>query len=165
MDSSPVDGGFPDSLYDWLICIAIGILSYAGQFALTVSLQVEAAGIATLIRKAFDIIFAYLFQIVIFQVKHLITLNENKIKNIEALIKIYLNFYLFQQNPNAYGIGGACLISFTLFVSGIKKILEEKLSSDHPLKTKYLKIFFNPPNEDLPDDIDNNKEKDTKPTV
>ena len=69
IDSTDVDGGFPGSVYDWLICITIGILSYAGQFALTVSLQVEAAGIATLIRKAFDIIFAYLFQIVIFQVR------------------------------------------------------------------------------------------------
>ena len=75
MDSSPVDGGFPDNVHDWLICIAIGVLSYAGQFALTVSLQVEAAGIATLIRKAFDIIFAYLFQIVIFQVRHIKNLN------------------------------------------------------------------------------------------
>ena len=168
MDSSPVDGGFPDNVYDWLICIAIGVLSYAGQFALTVSLQVEAAGIATLIRKAFDIIFAYLFQIVIFQVRHI---NNFNVKNWyysskkSLFVNIYLYFYLFQQNPNAYGIGGACLISFTLFVSGIKKILEEKLSSDHPLKTKYLKIFFNPPNEDIPDDIDNNEEKDTKPTV
>ena len=68
MESTEMDGGFPDNIHDWLICISIGILSYAGQFALTVSLQVEAAGIATLIRKAFDIIFAYLFQIVIFQV-------------------------------------------------------------------------------------------------
>ena len=79
MDSSPVDGGFPDNVYDWLICVAIGVLSYAGQFALTVSLQVEAAGIATLIRKAFDIIFAYLFQIVIFQVRQINNLNFKKL--------------------------------------------------------------------------------------
>ena len=68
LDSSDVKGGLPTNAYDWLACVAIGVLSYAGQFALTVSLQVEAAGIATLMRKAFDIIFAYLFQITLFEV-------------------------------------------------------------------------------------------------
>ena len=82
MESTEIDGGFPDSIHDWLICISIGILSYAGQFALTVSLQVEAAGIATLIRKAFDIIFAYLFQIVIFQVRN-IKMNSDKMIKIK----------------------------------------------------------------------------------
>ena len=66
--SDEIKGGIPTNPYDWLLCVAIGVLSYAGQFALTVSLQVEAAGIATLMRKAFDIIFAYLFQITIFEV-------------------------------------------------------------------------------------------------
>ena len=80
MESTEIDGGFPDNIHDWLICISIGILSYAGQFALTVSLQVEAAGIATLIRKAFDIIFAYLFQIVIFQVRKLKMNSDKMIK-------------------------------------------------------------------------------------
>ena len=66
--SDEIKGGIPTNPYDWFLCVAIGVLSYAGQFALTVSLQVEAAGIATLMRKAFDIIFAYLFQITIFEV-------------------------------------------------------------------------------------------------
>ena len=66
--SDEIKGGIPTNPYDWFLCVAIGVLSYAGQFALTVSLQVEAAGIATLMRKAFDIIFSYLFQITIFQV-------------------------------------------------------------------------------------------------
>ena len=66
--SDEIKDGIPTNPYDWLLCVAIGVLSYAGQFALTVSLQVEAAGIATLMRKAFDIIFAYLFQITIFEV-------------------------------------------------------------------------------------------------
>ena len=68
LESPEVKGGLPTSIYEWLICVTIGMLSYAGQFALTVSLQVEAAGVATLMRKAFDIIFSYLFQIVIFKV-------------------------------------------------------------------------------------------------
>ena len=90
MESTEIDGGFPDNIHDWLICISIGILSYAGQFALTVSLQVEAAGIATLIRKAFDIIFAYLFQIVIFQVRKLKMNSDKMIKKISYMI--YLVF-------------------------------------------------------------------------
>ena len=57
------------------------------------------------------------------------------------------------------------MISFTLFVSGIKKILEEKLSSDHPLKTRYLKIFFNPPDLEITDNIKENEEKDKKVSV
>ena len=98
MRLSEVKQVIPTNAYDWLACVAIGVLSYASQFAITVSYQMEAAGIATLMRKAFKIIFAYLFQIT-----------------------------LFKQNPNAYGIGGACLISITLFISGIKKLSEEKL--------------------------------------
>ena len=68
LESPEIKGGLPTDIYDWLTCVLIGILSYAGQFALTVSLQVEAAGVATLMRKAFDIIFSYLFQILIFKV-------------------------------------------------------------------------------------------------
>ena len=43
--------------------------------------------------------------------------------------------------------------------------MEEKLSSDHPLKTKYLKIFFNPPDLDIPDNIEKNEEKDKNDSV
>ena len=69
LESSDIKGGLPTSVYDWLLLISIGVLSYAGQFALTVSLQVEAAGVAALFRKAFDIIFSYLFQIIVFKVR------------------------------------------------------------------------------------------------
>lgn len=51
--------------------------------------------------------------------------------------------FIFQENPNAYGIGGALLISIALVLAGVKKVLEEKLSNDHPIKVKYFKIFFN----------------------
>ena len=43
--------------------------------------------------------------------------------------------------------------------------MEEKLSSDHPLKTKYLKIFFNPPDLAIPDNIKKNEEKDKNDSV
>ena len=49
----------------------------------------------------------------------------------------------FQETPNSYGIGGAVLICFAIVLSAIKKVLDEKLSSDHPIKAKYFKILFN----------------------
>ena len=61
-------GGLPTNTYDWLLLVVIGLLSYGGQVALTVSLQIEAAGIISLMRKAFDIIFAYAFQVALFDV-------------------------------------------------------------------------------------------------
>ena len=47
-----------------------------------------------------------------------------------------------QETPNGYGIGGASLICFAIIVSAIKKVLDEKLSSTNPIRTKYFKIFF-----------------------
>ena len=92
--SEEIKGGIPTNPYDWFLCVAIGVLSYAGQFALTVSLQVEAAGIATLMRKAFDIIFSYLFQITIFQVfiQHLYV-HCISFKNIFLLRQIHIIYY------------------------------------------------------------------------
>ena len=73
-----------------------------------------------------------------------------------------INLLIFQQNPNGYGIGGACLISLTLFVSGIKKVIEEKLPQDHPLKTKYLRIFFSSPKPNITDKNDTSSETNEK---
>ena len=43
------------------------------QTGLTVSLQLEEAGRVSIMRKAGDILFAFLFQIFIFQVRHCAT--------------------------------------------------------------------------------------------
>ena len=67
-DSNEAIGGLPNNISEWLIVAAIGLLSFVGQASLTISLQIEAAGIISLIRKAFALIFAYTFQVALFQV-------------------------------------------------------------------------------------------------
>ena len=49
--------------------IGIGLLSFIAQVMLTVSLQVEEAGKVNIMRKSGDILFAFLFQIFIFNVR------------------------------------------------------------------------------------------------
>ena len=61
-------GGYPLTLFDWFIILSIGILTYIGPASLTIGLQIEAAGLLSLMRKAFAVIFAYTFQITIFKV-------------------------------------------------------------------------------------------------
>ena len=48
--------------------VAIGLISFLGQLLLTVSLKVEEAGKVSIIRKSADILFAFAFQIIIFEV-------------------------------------------------------------------------------------------------
>ena len=61
-------GSFPTSLYEWFIIVSIGILTYVGPASLTIGLQIEMAGLLSLMRKAFAIIFSYTFQITLFGV-------------------------------------------------------------------------------------------------
>ena len=49
--------------------VAIGLMSFLGQLMLTLSLQVEEAGKVSIIRKSGDILFAFAFQIIIFEVR------------------------------------------------------------------------------------------------
>ena len=49
--------------------VAIGLISFLGQLLLTVSLKVEEAGKVSIIRKSADILFAFAFQIIIFEVR------------------------------------------------------------------------------------------------
>ena len=52
------------------------------------------------------------------------------------------SFNYFQETPNAIGIIGALMISFAILLSGVKKVLDEKLESEHPIKSKYCSVFF-----------------------
>ena len=60
---------FPTSLYEWSMLIAVGLLSFVIQFCFTKALQFEMASTVSLERKATDVIFAFLFQIIIFMVR------------------------------------------------------------------------------------------------
>ena len=61
-------GGFPTTILDWLIVMSIGVLGFIGQATLTIGLQIEAAGLLSLMRKAFSLIFNYTFQVTLFKV-------------------------------------------------------------------------------------------------
>ena len=59
---------FPTSAQDWSMLIGNGLLSFVVQVCFTKALQFEKASTISLERKATDVIFAFLFQIIIFMV-------------------------------------------------------------------------------------------------
>ena len=58
----------PESGLDIFWMVLIGILSFAGQIGISLSAHFESAASLALLRKSFDVIFAFLFQIMFFQV-------------------------------------------------------------------------------------------------
>ncbi len=58
----------PSDSVDLTMMLTIGLVSFMAQFGLTVASQLENAGTVGMLRKAFDMIFAFLLQIVIFMV-------------------------------------------------------------------------------------------------
>ena len=76
------------------VVLLIGVLSFLGQSLMTLALQVEEAGTVALVRKADDILVAYLIQVLYF-------------RNI----------------PNYLSVIGAVLITVTVFVTGGRKLL------------------------------------------
>ena len=59
---------FPTSAKDWSMLIGNGLLSFVVQVCFTKAHQFEKASTISLERKATDVIFAFLFQIIIFMV-------------------------------------------------------------------------------------------------
>merc|ERR1740122_14642 len=99
----------PASGLDRLYLVLIGCLSFFAQIGLVLSAQFESAANVALLRKAFDVIFAFIFQIL-----------------------------FFHQMPGAFSVTGALLISLAVLLSGAKKILEN-LPDEHWLKNnQYL---------------------------
>ena len=60
---------FPSTGWEWGALFAIGFLSFVIQFSFTRALQFQMAAIVSMERKAFDVIFAFLYQIAIFMVR------------------------------------------------------------------------------------------------
>jgi len=98
-----------------LMMIGIGLLSFVGQILLTLSLQLEEAGKVSIMRKAGDILFAFLFQI-----------------------------FIFQDYPGVWSIVGAILVSVAVFINGSNKVVDN-LPDDHIVKTKYLRPCYGDP--------------------
>ena len=58
----------PESPIDLIFLILIGVLSFIAQIGLVISCKLEKATTVSIVRKAFDVIFAFIFQILLFQV-------------------------------------------------------------------------------------------------
>jgi len=82
---------------DRFLMLSIGLLSFIAQIGLTVSLQLEEASKVSVMRKAGDILFAFLFQIL-----------------------------LFNDKPGVWSICGACLVGLAVLISSLKKVAEKK---------------------------------------
>ena len=65
----------PDLALDWLKLISLGVLGFWGQQMKALAMQLETAGVATALRKAFDTFFSFLFQIWFFSVSFSKTSN------------------------------------------------------------------------------------------
>eukprot|EP00094_Tigriopus_californicus_P007819 TCALIF_07530-PA protein Name:"Similar to SLC35G1 Solute carrier family 35 member G1 (Homo sapiens)" AED:0.08 eAED:0.08 QI:0/1/0.6/1/1/1/5/61/373 len=126
---------------DRVYMVAVGFLSFLAQIGLTVALKFEGAGLTSILRKAFDIFFSFVFQITI-----------------------------FNDIPGIFSVLGAILISIVIIGSGIKKIVDS-LSADHWIKVDYLATCYPPQNpqsphtnEEAPTPIANNGQRSQVPT-
>ena len=107
--------------------VGVGLLSFLAQILLTVSLQLEEAGKVSIMRKAGDILFAFLFQILIF--------------NVSTGLVLHFFASMFQELPGMWSIIGASLVSLTVLISSTKKIIDN-LPEEHTIKHKYLACFY-----------------------
>ena len=76
----------------------------------------------SILRKGWDIIFAFLFQIFIFEVL-------SNILNISGEVK---NHTFNQELPNAWSISGALLVALAIFLNGAKKFYVNNANVAHP---------------------------------
>ena len=67
----------PESGLERFYLVLIGFLSFFGQIALTLAALFESAANIGLLRKAFDVVLAFIFQILFFQVSFTITMHKD----------------------------------------------------------------------------------------
>jgi len=93
--------------------IGVGVLGFFGQQLFVLIYKVESASVGMFLRKAFDILVSFTFQLI-----------------------------FFSKIPTLNSILGATLISLAIMAQATKKILEEKLPADHDLRQKHLAFCF-----------------------
>ena len=67
----------PESGLERFYLVLIGFLSFFGQIALTLAALFESAANIGLLRKAFDVVLAFIFQILFFQVSLKFTMHKD----------------------------------------------------------------------------------------
>ena len=98
----------------WCQSVRISRLLVTAQTGLTVSLQLEEAGRVSIMRKAGDILFAFLFQIFIFQVRHCATAPP---------LHVVSGCVVCQEVPGLWSVVGASLVAGAVLVSSARKLL------------------------------------------
>lgn len=106
------NGCIPACGQDRYLMVGVGLISFLAQILLTVSLQLEEAGKVSIMRKSGDILFAFLFQITI-----------------------------FNEIPGVWSVAGAVIVTMAVLLSSIKKIVDN-LPTDHIIKIKYLSCLY-----------------------
>ena len=84
----------PDSGMDKFYLVLIGILSFLAQIGLVLSAQFENAATVALIRKACDVIFAFIFQLVFFDVR-ILFFENGPLKVIQCIFLFSANSWTF----------------------------------------------------------------------
>ena len=92
--------------------VLIGVLSFFSQTAIVVSAQFETAATVALLIKGFDVMFAFIFQII-----------------------------FFWQIPGYFSIFGALLISLAVISSAIKRLFEDS-KEVHWLKSYNVFVYL-----------------------
>ena len=60
---------FPETALEWTALVGVGFTSFIVQITFTQALKYQMAAIVSLERKAADVIFAFLYQVIIFKVR------------------------------------------------------------------------------------------------
>ena len=84
----------PDSGMDKFYLVLIGILSFLAQIGLVLSAQFENAATVALIRKACDVIYAFIFQLVFFDVR-ILFFENGPLKVIQCIFLFSANSWTF----------------------------------------------------------------------
>ena len=112
---------FPVSTVEWAFLVSIGFISFIVQVSFTKALQLEMAAKVSMERKAADVIFAFLYQIVIFAVcpflcTYSVCLDfrcKSGIQNINNLS--YFHYFLGDSNIIQRGRGCSNIDSLNYF--------------------------------------------------
>ena len=102
----------PESSMERFYLVLIGVLSFFSQTAIVVSAQFETAATVALLIKGFDVMFAFIFQII-----------------------------FFWQIPGYFSIFGALLISLAVISSAIKRLFEDS-KEVHWLKSYNVFVYL-----------------------
>ena len=91
----------PSSGIDRFLIILVGLLTFGGQLTLVLLAKIETASFAALLRKAMDVILAFLFQMTIFQVHICLCFSLSLFQRCHP--KVMIHFRRYQTHLKSLG--------------------------------------------------------------